>query len=163
MCVTNTFSIWWRFLLRKISHIWIRKKVHSSQKSFPWNETDIQKLWLQLKESSHINEVSRLQILFLQLVIQKLIGRHNTRSQAKMLINHIYNLYLFLTMPRNHVYSSYLDVLFPFPLFLLKPFFSSEPSNARKMSHILVFLYKYITNPDQLSILFRSMNNSVYM
>ena len=102
----------------------------------------------------NLNEVSCLQIIFLHIVIQKLIGRHNTRSQAKMLIHHIYNLYSNLTKPRNHLYSSYLDVLFPFSPFLLKPFFSSEPSNARKMSHIFVFLYNvhYQPRPVKYSI-----------
>ena len=108
--------------------------------------------------------ISCLQIIFLLSSTQcdPKTDRHNTRSQAKMLIHHIYNLYLYLTTPRNHLYSSYLDVLFPISPFLTQSFFSSEQSNAWKMSHIFVFLYKYIINPDQLSILLRSMN-SVYM
>ena len=110
------------------------------------------------------NHISCLQIIFLPSSSQcdPKTDRHNTRSQAKMLIHHIYNLYLYLTTPRNHLYSSYLDVLFPISPFLTQSFFSSEQSNAWKMSHIFVFLYKYIINPDQLSILLRSMN-SVYM
>ena len=110
------------------------------------------------------NHISCLQIIFLPSSSQcdPKTDRHNTRSQAKMLIHHIYNLYLYLTTPRNHLYSSYLDVLFPISPFLTQSFFSSEQSNAWKMSHIFVFLYKYIISPDQLSILLRSMN-SVYM
>ena len=113
------------------------------------------------------NHISCLQIIFLPSSSQcdPKTDRHNTRSQAKMLIHHIYNLYLYLiTTSCNHLYSSYLDVLFPISLSYsaLKFFFSSQPSNAWKMSHIFVFLYKYIISPDQLSILLRSMN-SVYM
>ena len=80
----------------------------------------------------NINEVSCLQIIFIHIVIQKLIGRHNTRSQAKTLIHHIYNLYSYLTKPRNHLYSSYLDVLFPFPLFYSSPsFLPSRPTHGK--------------------------------
>jgi len=103
---------------------------------------------LQLKESTHIkhiNQVSSLQIIFLHnVVIQKLICHHNTRSQAQMLIqHHIYNLYLYLTN-RLVVIICIVHILmcnFHFPFFYSSPSFL--PNQPKCFGKCLTFLSFY--------------------
>lgn len=173
MCATNTsleFLMCWMFWVKPAISEFVKKRIpqknHSSE-SVPFMRTPFGNSDCSSKKvhTTHINQVSSLQIIFFpNVVIQKLICHHNTRSQM-LIQHHVYNLYLYLTN-RLVVIICIVHILmcyFHFPFFYSSPsFLPSQPKCFGKCLTFLSFYTSTLKKTDQLSILLRSMN-SVYV